>query len=58
MIFFSKIWVFFVKITPPPPTLQYILNDMKKFRQKWLVKKAKFVWRKKTLPSTNIPLVS
>ena len=27
-------------------------------RQKWLVKKSKFVWRKKTHPSTNIPLFS
>ena len=34
------------------------LNDEKKFRQKWLVKKTKFVWRKKTHPSTNIPLLS
>ena len=32
---------------------------MKKFRQKWLVKKSKFVWRKKKpTPSTNIPLLS
>ena len=31
----------------------------KKFRQKWLVKKSKFVWRKKKpTPSTNIPLLS
>ena len=25
-------------------------NDKRKFRQKWLVKKSKFVWRKKTHP--------
>ena len=32
---------------------------IKKFRQKWLVKKSKFVWRKKKpTPSTNIPLLS
>ena len=31
----------------------------KKIRQKWLVKKSKFVWRKKKpTPSTNIPLLS
>ena len=29
---------------------QWLLNDLKKFRQKWLVKKSKFVWRKKTHP--------
>ena len=34
---------------------QYLLNDTKKFRQKW----SKFVWRKKKpTPSTNIPLLS
>ena len=38
---------------------QYFLNDIKRFRQKWLVKKSKFVWRKKKpTPSTNIPLLS
>ena len=37
---------------------KYSLNDIKKFWQKWLVKKSKFVWRKKTHPSTNIPLLS
>ena len=26
---------------------QYLSNDIKKFHQKWLVKKSKFVWRKK-----------
>ena len=32
---------------------------LKKFRQKWLVKKSKFVWRKKKpTSSTNIPLLS
>ena len=30
----------------------------KKLRQKWLVKKSKFVWRKKPTLSTNIPLLS
>ena len=29
---------------------KYLLDDLKKFRQKWLVKKSKFVWRKKTQP--------
>ena len=38
---------------------QYLLNDIKNFRQKWLVKKSKFVWRKKKpTPSTNISLLS
>ena len=38
---------------------QYFSNDKIKFRQKWLVKKSKFVWRKKKpTPSTNIPLLS
>ena len=31
---------------------------LKKFRQKWLVKKSKFDWNKKTTPSANIPLLS
>ena len=34
------------------------LNDINKFRQNWLVKKSKFVWRKKPTPNTNIPLLS
>ena len=34
---------------------QYLWNDIKNFRQKWLVKKSKIVWRKKTIPSPNIP---
>ena len=29
------------------PWQQYLSNDINKFRQKWLVKKSKFVWRKK-----------
>ena len=29
---------------------QYLSNDIKKFRQKWLDKKSKFVWRKKKNP--------
>ena len=29
---------------------QYLSNDIKKFRQKWRVKKSKFVWRNKTHP--------
>ena len=29
---------------------QNLSNDIKKFLQKWLVKKSKFVWRKKTHP--------
>ena len=33
---------------------QYLLNDIKKFRQKWLVKKSKFVWRKKNPPRAQI----
>ena len=33
---------------------QYFLNDIKKFRQKWLVKKSKFVWRKKNPPRAQI----
>ena len=37
---------------------QYFSKDIKKFRQKWLIKKSKFVWRKKPTLSTNIPLLS
>ena len=33
---------------------QYLLNDIKKIRQKWLVKKSKFVWRKKNPPRAQI----
>ena len=33
---------------------QYLLNDIKKFRQKRLVKKSKFVWRKKNPPRAQI----
>ena len=33
---------------------QYFSNDVKKFRQKWLVKKSKFVWRKKNPPRAQI----
>ena len=33
---------------------QYLSNDIKKFRQKWLVKKSKFVWRKKNPPRAQI----
>ena len=29
-------------------------NILKKFRQKWLVKKSKFVWRKKNPPRAQI----
>ena len=32
----------------------YLLNDIKKFRQKWLVKKSKFVRRKKNPPRAQI----
>ena len=34
------------------------MNDVSKIPSKWLVKKSKFVWRKKPTPSTNIPLLS
>ena len=33
---------------------QYLLNDKKRFRQKWLVKKSKLVWRKRNPPRAQI----
>ena len=55
--FSSKIWNFLNENHPPTRHIKYKKRDFewyKKFRQKWLVKKSKFVWRKKNPPRAQI----